>query len=61
MQLGERILIIGPPGAGKSTLAIKLAEKTKLPLVHLDRLFWNPGWVDSDRSEFDLRLKRVLE
>ena len=36
----ERILIIGGNGAGKTTFAKALAEKTQLPLVHLDALYW---------------------
>ena len=48
----ERIMIIGCGGAGKSTLARQLGEKTGLPVVHLDKLFWRPGWVSLSREEF---------
>lgn len=50
----ERIMIIGCGGAGKSTLARQLGEKTGLPVVHLDKLFWKPGWVSLSQEEFDL-------
>ena len=49
----ERVMIIGCGGAGKSTLARQLGEKTGLPVVHLDKLFWKPGWVSLSREEFD--------
>lgn len=49
----ERIMIIGCGGAGKSTLARQLGEKTGLPVVHLDKLFWKSGWVSLSRDEFD--------
>jgi adenylate kinase family enzyme len=48
----KRILLIGSGGAGKSTLAQKLGEKLKLPVLHLDRMFWKPGWVEPDREKF---------
>ena len=49
----ERIVIIGCGGAGKSTLARQLGEKLNIPVVHLDKLFWNPGWVEKSKEEFD--------
>ena len=49
----ERIIIIGCGGAGKSTLARQLGEKLNIPVVHLDKLFWNPGWVGKSQEEFD--------
>ena len=57
----ERILIIGCGGAGKSTLARQLGEKLDLPVVHLDKLFWKPGWVEECQEEFDRKLALVLE
>ncbi len=39
----QRILILGSPGAGKSTLARQLARSMALPLVHLDALYWAQG------------------
>ncbi len=56
----KRILIIGCGGAGKSTLARQLGEKTGLPVVHLDKLYWKPGWVNSSREEFDAVLEGEL-
>ncbi len=57
----ERILIIGCGGAGKSTLARQLGEKLNLPVVHLDKLWWKPGWVESTPEEFDGKLAVELE
>ena len=57
----ERILIIGCGGAGKSTLARQLGQKLGLPVVHLDRLFWKPGWVEESQEDFDRKLAAELE
>ena len=56
----ERILIIGCGGAGKSTLARQLGERLNLPVVHLDKLFWKPGWVEESQEEFDRKLAQEL-
>jgi adenylate kinase family enzyme len=37
-------VILGPAGAGKTRLAWLLAERTGLPVVHLDVLHWRTGW-----------------
>ena len=56
----ERIIIIGCGGAGKSTLARQLGEKLDIPVVHLDKLFWKPGWVEVSKEEFDALHTREL-
>jgi len=56
----ERIMIIGCGGSGKSTLARQLGEKLSLPVVHLDKLFWKPGWVHISQEEFDEAKKRLI-
>ena len=51
----QRIAVIGSPGSGKSTLATTIAAATGLPLIHLDREYWQPGWVETDKDEWRVR------
>lgn len=53
--------MIGCPGSGKSYFSKKLAEKTKLPLCHLDMIFWNKDRTTVTREVFLERLGKVLE
>lgn len=57
----KRIMIIGPAGAGKSELSKKINKITKLPLYHLDNIFWNSDKTHLSPEEFDLKLKEILE
>jgi adenylate kinase family enzyme len=57
----KRIVILGPCGAGKSTLARRLGERLDLPVVHLDTFFWTPGWVQTDESTFRERVAEAVK
>ena len=58
----KRVMIIGCGGSGKSTLARMLGEKTGLPVVHLDQIWWSPGnWQHMERAEFDRLLIEEIE
>ena len=60
MFQGQKILVLGCSGSGKSTFAGKLRVITGLPLIHLDNVWWRPDRTHISRSEFDLRLEALL-
>ena len=57
----QRIAIIGPGGSGKSRLARELGRGLDLPVVHLDELFWQPGWVEPDRDEWEAVNRELVQ
>nr|NNM90639.1 AAA family ATPase [Bacilli bacterium] len=48
----SRIIIVGSPGAGKSTLAKELHKSVCLPLYHLDQWYWLPQWEERSKEEW---------
>ncbi len=56
----QKIIVVGSPGAGKSTFSRKLRDATGLPLYYLDMLWHRPDRTTVSRQEFDGRLKEIL-
>jgi len=46
-----RIVLLGPAGSGKTTLARQLGERAKLPVICLDDI-WRPEWTKDDVPGF---------
>ncbi|WP_375263040.1 AAA family ATPase [Palleronia sp.] len=47
----KRVMIVGQPGAGKSTLARGIGVRTGLPVVHIDHIHWQSGWCERPRED----------
>ena len=56
----QRISIIGCSGSGKTTLAVSLGRVLGLPVVHLDRHFWLPGWKRPDDEQWRERVAMLI-
>jgi adenylate kinase family enzyme len=60
--VSQRIHVLGNVGAGKSTLAARLARALEVPFVELDALNWEPGWVGlnaTNPEEFERRTREA--
>lgn len=55
----RRVLIIGCSGSGKSTLTRRLAERTGLPVIHLDQEYFGPNWKEPGQKEWAQTVARL--
>ena len=47
----KRVMIVGGPGSGNSTLARALGAATGLPVHHMDHIHWMSGWQQRSRDQ----------
>ncbi len=57
----KKIIVIGCPGAGKSTFARALAERTGISLFHLDMIWHRADKTNVSREEFDEKLGELMK
>ena len=51
-QVGCRVVVYGPAGSGKTTIAGKIARAIGVPHIELDAIFWLPEWVSKSWEQF---------
>jgi adenylate kinase family enzyme len=56
-----RIVVVGTTGAGKTTLARRIAVMLELPHIELDAINWQSGWRDLSRRDPEEFVRRVAE
>ena len=56
----KRILVIGSSGAGKSTFSRRLNEINGIEIIHLDKLFWKPNWIEPSKEEWKETLEKAM-
>jgi adenylate kinase family enzyme len=55
-----RIAVVGNSGSGKSTFAKWLAYRLALPLLHVDKWLWLPGWEPRPEQEMNAALESFM-
>ena len=56
----NKIVVIGNSASGKSTLTMKIKEIINLPVYHLDKILWKPGWERTPEDEFKKEHDKIL-
>jgi adenylate kinase family enzyme len=56
----RRVVVAGSQGSGKTRLSLALGAKLGLPAIHLDTLYWRPGWKPSQRDDFRQRVAQAI-
>jgi adenylate kinase family enzyme len=56
----KRVVILGRGASGKSTLARRLGRITRLPVVELDKIFWQAGLVATPRETWVLIQEKIV-
>lgn len=57
----KRILVLGCGGAGKSMFSRQLGALLGLPVIHLDRFYWRPGWQETPADEWGALVARLAD
>jgi len=56
----KKIVVIGSGGAGKSTFSRRLGLRLGIEVIHLDRLYWKPGWTETPAAEWEDLVRGVI-
>jgi adenylate kinase family enzyme len=58
--LGQRIVVIGTTGSGKTTLARQLADHLGCPHIEIDAIHWGPHWTEVPLDQFRAQITQAL-
>ena len=54
------MVVVGPPGSGKTRVARSLSARLDYPHVELDSLWWEPHWTEAGSAAFGQRAAEVV-
>lgn len=60
VEFGQRIVVVGTSGSGKTTTASRIAQRLGIHHVELDALHWEPDWTPAPLDVFRERVARAL-
>jgi adenylate kinase family enzyme len=56
----RNVVVVGPPGSGKTTVGARVARQLGLRHVEVDALWWEPNWTEADLDVFRARLASTI-
>jgi adenylate kinase family enzyme len=56
----KRVVIVGRGASGKSTLARRLGDITGLPVIEVDKIFWQAGLIAMPRERWVLVQEKIV-
>lgn len=57
----KRIIILGPGGSGKTTLAKFISKQTGIEAIHLDKEFWLPNWERRAEADWKEKISKIVD
>jgi adenylate kinase family enzyme len=61
LNIGRRVVVYGPTGSGKTTVAARIAQCLSVPHIELDAVFWLPDWTKKPPDDFRVEVTALLE
>ena len=56
----KKIIVIGSSGAGKTYFSKRLSKTLNIELIHIDRVYWGPGWTEPTINEWKATLANII-
>lgn len=55
-----KIAVIGHSSSGKSTFSKRLAQVYQIPVLHIDKIFFEPNWVERDKKIVETEIREFM-
>ncbi len=56
-----KILVIGYSSSGKSTFTKRVGQVYNLPVLHIDKIFFSPNWVERDKVQVEKEIRSFMK